>query len=82
MIQEGQQVTWTKFSRRGRNVSMSLREGIVQALVGDQAVIKKASGKRETVAIKRLRTKEQASQITEFIEAMRDSIKERTHDVP
>ena len=80
MFEVGQRVSWTHVSQGRRTLSMFLREGVIESIDGDQAVIKKASGKRETIATKRLRTKEQASQITELVEAMRDSIKERDNN--
>jgi hypothetical protein len=70
-IQPGDHVSWTHVSSGRKTLSMSLREGVVESIGGDFAVIKKKRG-RETIALKRLRTKGQQSQIAEFVEAIRE----------
>jgi len=59
-------------------MSMTLREGVVQAIVGDVAVVKKRNGQREIVAVQRLRVQGEKSQITEFVEAMVESNRTRS----
>ena len=49
---------------------MSLREGIIEALSGDVAIVRRAGGRRESVAVSRLRLPGQRSQIDEFAEAV------------
>jgi hypothetical protein len=70
-IKVGTKVSWTHVSKRGRVVSMSLREGAVTALMGGVAQVQKPSGKTEEIAVRRLRVEGQPSQIGEFVEGMR-----------
>lgn len=64
----GDKVTWTHCSTRGRAVSMRLREGVIKALGGDVAHVRRPGGRCESVAVSRLRLPSQKSQITEFVE--------------
>lgn len=64
----GAKVTWTHCTTCGKNVTMSLREGVVEELNGDMAIVRRRSRRRESVAISRLRLPGQKSQITEFVE--------------
>ena len=68
----GDKVTWTHCTSRGRTLSMRLREGVVEELDESKAIIRKSSGRRESVAIARLRLPGQKSQITEFVEIIRE----------
>lgn len=65
----GDKVSWTHVSNRGRTMSMSLREGIVESVKGDRAIVKKKRG-RECILVSRLRVTGQKSQISEFVEAV------------
>lgn len=69
----GTKVSWTHVSQRGRTMSMSLREGIIIALMGDVARVQKRSGKTEEIHTRRLRVEGQPSQIGEFVEAVREA---------
>lgn len=66
----GDRVTWTHCSTRGRTCNMRLREGVVEELDGDMAIIRRPNGRRESVKVVRLRLLGQRSQITEFVEAI------------
>lgn len=69
----GDKVTWTHCSTRGRTLSMRLREGVIEELSGCKAIVRKSGGRRESVAIARLRSPGQKSQITEFVEIIRET---------
>lgn len=71
----GTLVSWTHVSQRGRTVSMSLRAGVIDAINGDVATVRKRSGKTEQVHIRRLRVEGQPSQLGEFVEAIREAHK-------
>ena len=49
---------------------MKLREGIIEEVSGDVAIVRKTGGRREAVAVSRLRLPGQKSQISEFVEAV------------
>lgn len=67
----GERVSWTHCLVRGRvTMEMSLRSGVIVALSGRVAKIKKSSGRTEVVAIARLRKEGQKSQIQEVLEIM------------
>ena len=68
----GDACRWTHVSGKGRHVTLTLRCGVILAISEDDdtAVIEKPSGRRERVALRRLRTPEQKSQVTEFVEAI------------
>lgn len=74
-IKIGDKVSWTHVSGSGSTVSMKLREGTVTAIdVHGIATVKPSSkAKSVQVAISRLRTPRQKSQITEFIEAVKEA---------
>lgn len=69
-LKAGDRVHWTHVDGNGRTISMSCREGVIESDDGSQAIVKKASGRRETVALTRLRSINAQSQITEFVEAI------------
>lgn len=69
-MQVGDEVRWTHVRQSRRTVSMKLRGGVIISIKGEVATVKKASGRTEKVALVRLRTREQKSQITEFVEAV------------
>ena len=70
MIKVGDEVTWTHVSTRGRVLNMTLREGVVEQVSESEAVVRKSSGRSESVAIQRLRLPGEKSQITEFVEVV------------
>lgn len=57
-------------------MTMSLREGTIETIDGDFAVIVKRSGRRERVALKRLHGPNQRSQISEFVEILVEANRE------
>ena len=61
---------------------MKLREGIIEEVNGDVAIVRKAGGRREAVAVSRLRLPGQKSQISEFVEAVvvASRVKEVEHE--
>jgi hypothetical protein len=71
-IKLGDKVSWTKIGGSGRTVSMSLREGVVVEIVGIFARVKTSSNRIAMVEVDRLRLQGQKSQITEFVESMRN----------
>jgi len=76
-MKKGTKVSWTHVSQRGRTLSMILRKGVIDSIDNDYAIIRKSNGKTERVALARLRTEGQKSQITEFIEIMRTAHQRR-----
>lgn len=66
----GDEVTWTHCSTRGKSVTMSLRDGVIEELRGGVAIVHKRGGRREEVAVSRLRLPGQRSQLSEFVEAI------------
>jgi hypothetical protein len=73
MIQVDDAVQWTHVSHRGRSLSMQLRRGTVESITDGVALVRKASGRRESVTLVRLRRPDETTQITEFVEAVRHS---------
>jgi hypothetical protein len=71
----GTKVSWTHVSQRSRTMSMTLREGVIEAVNGSVATIRKPSGRTELVNVRRLRVEGQPSQIGEFVEAVREAHK-------
>lgn len=75
-ISVGDQVQWTQVGGGGLIIDMRIREGTVTA-INDQgiATVKPPSKKSKSVlvAVARLRLPGQKSQITEFIEAIKEA---------
>ncbi len=69
----GKTVSWTAVSKRGRAMSMRLREGTVTAVNGDVATVETSRNRTVDVAITRLRLPGEVSQITEFVEGVRQA---------
>jgi len=67
----GSAVRWTVTRSSRRSMSMTLREGVVEALNGAQATVKLKSGRRADVAIAELSTHGQPTVIGSFVEALR-----------
>lgn len=68
-IKTGDKVHWTHTSRGKRTLSMRRRDGVVESINGDMAIVK-CNGRQVEVEVKRLRTESQPSQVTEFVDAM------------
>lgn len=70
----GDEVHWTHTGSSKRTISMSRREGTIEGFIRKgHAIVKKSSGRRETVMLTRLRAIDAPSQITEFVEAIREA---------
>lgn len=69
----GDKVSWTHVSQRGRTMSMTLREGVIEQINGAVATVRTPSKRQVIVDIRRLRLEGQESQISEFVGAMRES---------
>lgn len=69
----GDKVQWTHVSTRGWSMSMRLREGTLESIEGELAIVRTSSNRQVQVAVKRLRAKGQRSQIDEFVEGIRDA---------
>ncbi len=70
----GRKVSWTHFSKIGLAISMSLREGTVEAIDDNMATVKLDSGKSVLVETVRLRLPGQTSQITELVQSVMESL--------
>lgn len=69
----GDKVQWTHVSQRGRSVSMTLREGTLESIEGELAIVRTSANRQVQVAVKRLRAIGQRNQIDEFVEGIRDA---------
>lgn len=72
-MKQGDKVSWTHVSQRGRTMSMSLKEGTVEKIEGKVATIRTKSNRLVEVSVGRLRAVGQPSQLGEFVEAMREA---------
>lgn len=72
-MQIGDRVQWTHVSQRGRTMSMSLREGTIEAIDGALAIVRTGKNRQVQVAMARLRAMGQPTQIDEFMGAMREA---------
>lgn len=72
-MQAGDKVEWTHVSSNGRSLSMTLREGTIEQIKGDVAVVRTKGRRLVEVAVRRLRSEGQESQISEFVGAMREN---------
>jgi len=69
MFKVGDLVSWTHVGK-GRIVSMQPRQGVIESIEGNNAVIRKSNKRTETVALVKLRKPGQKSQLSEFVEAI------------
>lgn len=70
MFAPGTQVTWTHVSKRGRTVSMTLREGVVVSDEGVTVTVRTKNGRSDQIAASALRIVGEKSTLTEFIETV------------
>lgn len=70
MKKVGDQVSWSRRRRVNGVIEMTLKEGMVEAIAGDMAVVK-CGRSRYHVPLERLRTPGEKSEIQDVIEAMR-----------
>jgi len=70
----GDKVQWTHAMRRSQEVILERRDGVILELDDKKAKVRRL-GKRRAIwiAVKRLRRPDEESQVTEFVEAMRQS---------
>lgn len=70
----GDKVHWTHVSQKGRQISMTRREGTIESIDGALAIVR---GERKNwqyqVALARLRLDGQRGQIDDFVDAVRES---------
>lgn len=73
-IKVGDKVHWTHVGGNKRILSVQRREGVIEEIKGDMALIRR--GKRLVeVSLVRLRTMAQKSQVTELVEAAREAVR-------
>lgn len=72
-MKPGDRVQWTHVSQRGRTMSMSLREGVLESIDGELAIVRTSKNRQVQVALARLRPVNQLSQIDEFVGALREA---------
>jgi len=70
----GDHVHWTHIGGSRNTISMARRWGTIIEIKGSLAKVEKASGKTEIVRTASLRAMDEVSQITEFVEIMRETI--------
>lgn len=66
----GDAVHYTRVGKSKRTLSMTRVDGVLIDINDPYAVIKTRSGKKMVVELMRLRTADQPSQLTEFVEAV------------
>lgn len=71
----GDTVQWTHVSQRGRKLSMSLRQGVIDGFSADGKHAHVRYGKKTVLKVlaKRLRPLDAPTQLGEFVEALRDA---------
>lgn len=75
----GNRVQWTVMGGTSKQISMRVKSGVIASLDNpdrpdeDMATVRTDSGAEYVVAVARLRTPEQKTQLTEFIDAFRDA---------
>lgn len=72
-LKVGDRVHWTDIKHRGKEITMSRREGAIAQLLPTRAIVKLWSGREVRVIYTRLRAIDAPSQITEFVEAVREA---------
>lgn len=69
----GMKVQWTHVSTGRRTMSMTLREGTIEAINGNVATVRTPSRKLVDIDARRLQPVGAQSQIGQFVEAMREA---------
>jgi len=73
-MQPGDKVQWTHTSRRGRTISMQLKEGVIESIAGAVATVKTGKNNRRVeINARNLQLVGQRSQIDAFVEAVREA---------
>lgn len=72
-MQTGDKVSWTHVGGTQRMIKMELREGTIEQIKGDTAVVRTKGRRLVEVALRRLRPTGEPSQIDEFVRGMRDA---------
>jgi hypothetical protein len=70
----GDKVSWTHFSKGRGSFSLTLKKGEIVGFDGDYATIKTSKYVTKTILTARLRLEGEKSQITEFVEGVRENI--------
>jgi hypothetical protein len=76
-LKPGDKVHWTHVNQGKRVLSMRRREGVIVE-VDDKGAFVRYSQRTVWIELERLRTEGQPSQVSEFVEAMVESSRERT----
>ncbi len=70
----GDKVQWTHTSRRGRVMSMTLKEGVIESIAEDVAIVKAGrNNRRVEIALARLQFRGQRSEIDAVMERVREA---------
>lgn len=69
----GDKVEWTHVSTGRGSLSMTLREGTIEQIKGDVALVRTPGRRLVEIAVRRLRSEGQESQIGEFVSGMREN---------
>ena len=69
----GDKVSWTHVSRRGRTISMTLKNGTVVNVMCETTLVKISSGRLVEIPTSKLRRMDEKSDITKFIEALKET---------
>lgn len=73
IMNPGDRVHWTHVSQRGRTMSMVLREGVLESIDGELAIVRTSKNRQVQVAAACLRLDGQPSQIDEVVGALREA---------
>ena len=72
-MKSGDKVKWTETTWRGKSFSMRLKHGVIDSISNGVALVKTGRGRFAQVPVAKLQKEGQKSQITEFVELMRES---------
>ena len=72
-MKSGDKVHWTHVSQRGRQITMTRKEGTIEAIDGALAIVRSATNYRYQVAVARLRIEGQRGQIDDFVDTVREA---------
>jgi hypothetical protein len=68
----GDKVQWTEKRIKNRTLSMESKTGTVDGFLGDDAIVKKANGRKAVIPASWLRGMGEPTEIHDFIAAMRE----------
>lgn len=78
-MKPGDKVTWTRTRLSGRSLSMQVKEGTVQSIGFDNIAMVKVGRRVWPVHTSRLRPAGEKTQLTEFVEAVRENARKADH---